>query len=240
MELYFSGYIDQLNSFPLPEEEARHLIKVLRHQSGDRIILTDGSGKFFKAIIESISSKQCIVKIEDVLPQPALRNYQLHLAVAPPKNNERFEWFLEKATEIGIDEITPILCRHSERKELKLERMNKILISALKQSWNGKLPQLNSMIEYDKLIASGFTGPRYICTMEAEKKLGDCYLPGENALVMIGPEGDFHATEIEHAIQSGFIPVSLGNSRLRTETAALLVCAILSTINQSTHFVSGK
>lgn len=240
MELFFTSNIDPLASFTLPEEESKHLIKVLRYGAGDKIALTDGSGKFYTAEIENTDPRHCLVKVTGVNDKYVDRKYNLHIAIAPPKNNERFEWFLEKATEIGIDEITPILCRHSERKELKLERMNKILISALKQSWNGKLPQLNSMIEYDKLISSGFTGTRYICTMEAEKKLSDCYHPGENALVMIGPEGDFHATEIEHAIQSGFIPVSLGNSRLRTETAALLVCAILSTINQSTHFVSGK
>lgn len=234
MELFFTSNIDPLASFTLPEEESKHLIKVLRYGTGDKIALTDGSGKFYTAEIENTDARHCLVKVTGIYGKQVDRKYHLHIAIAPPKNNERFEWFLEKTSEIGIDEITPLNCRRSERKELKLDRMNKILISALKQSWNGKLPLLHPMTDFKKYIENPGEGSRFICTMDADNFLGDVYVPGNNALILIGPEGDFHEEEIELAKKSGFIPVSLGKSRLRTETAGLMACAVLTTMNAVT------
>ncbi len=235
MELFFTSNIDPLASFTLPEEESKHLIKVLRYGAGDKIALTDGSGKFYTAEIENTDPRHCLVKVTGVNDKYVDRKYNLHIAIAPPKNNERFEWFLEKTTEIGIDEITPLNCRRSERKELKLDRMNKILISALKQSWNGKLPLLHPMTDFKKHIENPGNGSRFICTMDADNFLAEVYVPGNDALILIGPEGDFHEEEIELAKKSGFIPVSLGKSRLRTETAGLMACAILTTMNAITN-----
>ena len=235
MELFFTSNIDPLASFTLPEEESKHLIKVLRYGAGDKIALTDGSGKFYTAEIENTDPRHCLVKVTGVNDKYVDQKYNLHITIAPPKNNERFEWFLEKTTEIGIDEITPLNCRRSERKELKLDRMNKILISALKQSWNGKLPLLHPMTDFKKHIENPGNGSRFICTMDADNFLAEVYVPGNDALILIGPEGDFHEEEIELAKKSGFIPVSLGKSRLRTETAGLMACAILTTMNAITN-----
>lgn len=234
MELFFTSNIDPVASFTLPEDESKHLIKVLRYGSGDKIALTDGSGKFYTAEIENTDPRHCQVKVTGNYGKQADRTYHLHIAIAPPKNNERFEWFLEKTTEIGIDEITPLNCRRSERKELKPDRMNKILISALKQSWNGKLPILHPMTDFKKFMENQANGSRFICTMNADHSLADVYIPGKDALILIGPEGDFHEEEIELAKKSGFIPVSLGNSRLRTETAGLMASAVLATMNAVT------
>ena len=235
MELFFTSNIDPLASFTLPEEESKHLIKVLRYGAGDKIALTDGSGKFYTAEIENTDPRHCLVKVTGVNDKYVDQKYNLHITITPPKNNERFEWFLEKTTEIGIDEITPLNCRRSERKELKLDRMNKILISALKQSWNGKLPLLHPMTDFKKHIENPGNGSRFICTMDADNFLAEVYVPGNDALILIGPEGDFHEEEIELAKKSGFIPVSLGKSRLRTETAGLMACAILTTMNAITN-----
>ena len=205
----------------LPEEEAQHCVRVLRLNIGDQITLTDGKGNFYRAEISAATNKRCMVNI-------------LHIAMAPTKNMDRTEWFAEKATEIGFDELTFLNCRFSERKVIKTERISKILVSAIKQSLKARLPQLNEMTDFNKFITQPFKGQKFIAhCYEGEKPLlKDVFRKGEDALVLIGPEGDFSEKEVQKAIENGFTPISLGKSRLRTETAALVACHTLNLQNQ--------
>ena len=218
----------------LPEEEAAHAVRVLRLQPGDEVTLTDGKGNFFRAEISTATNKRCLLNILETLPQSPLWKGHLHIAMAPTKNMERTEWFTEKATEIGFDELTFLNCRFSERKVIKTERIHKILVSAIKQSLKAKLPILNEMIDFNKFIEQPFKGQKFIAHChEGEKQLlKDIMIPGEDALVLIGPEGDFSTEEVKKAEEKGFIPISLGKSRLRTETAALVACHIINLANQ--------
>ena len=218
----------------LPEEEAGHCIRVLRLTEGDEILLTDGKGMFYKAAISHAHPKHCEVDILESWQQPALWNFQLHIAVAPTKNMDRMEWFAEKATEIGIDAITCLNCRFSERKEVKPARLEKILVSAMKQSQKATLPALTGMTDFRTFVTQPFDGRKFIahCEEGDKKLLKQLYQPGENALVLIGPEGDFSPEEIELALKNGFLPISLGESRLRTETAALVACHTIHVLNQ--------
>lgn len=218
----------------LPEEEAGHCIRVLRLTEGDKILLTDGKGMFYKAAISRAHPKHCEVDILESWQQPALWNFQLHIAVAPTKNMDRMEWFAEKATEIGIDAITCLNCRFSERKEVKPARLEKILVSAMKQSQKATLPVLTGMTDFRTFVTQPFDGRKFIahCEEGDKKLLKQLYQPGENALVLIGPEGDFSPEEIELALKNGFLPISLGESRLRTETAALVACHTIHVLNQ--------
>lgn len=218
----------------LPEEEAQHCIRVLRLNIGDQITLTDGKGYFYRAEISAATNKRCMVNILETTYQEPLWNGHLHIAMAPTKNMDRTEWFAEKATEIGFDELTFLNCRFSERKVIKIERISKILVSAIKQSLKARLPQLNEMTDFNKFIAQPFKGQKFIAhCYEGEKLLlKDVFRKGEDALVLIGPEGDFSEEEVQKAIENGFIPISLGKSRLRTETAALVACHILNLQNQ--------
>lgn len=218
----------------LPEEEAGHCIRVLRLTEGDEILLTDGKGMFYKAAISRAHPKHCEVDILESWQQPALWNFHLHIAVAPTKNMDRMEWFAEKATEIGIDAITCLNCRFSERKEVKPARLEKILVSAMKQSQKATLPVLTGMTDFRTFVTQPFDGRKFIahCEEGDKKLLKQLYQPGENALVLIGPEGDFSPEEIELALKNGFLPISLGESRLRTETAALVACHTIHVLNQ--------
>lgn len=218
----------------LPEEEAGHCLRVLRLSVGDEIMLTDGKGSFYKAVISVAGGKRCQVKILDTMPQPKGWNGWLHIAMAPTKNMDRTEWFAEKATEIGFDELSFLSCRYSERKIIKSERIEKILVSAIKQSLKGTKPILNEMMDFNRFISQEFKGQKFIAHChEGEKPLlKDELVLGKDALVMIGPEGDFSEEEVAKAIAAGFRPVSLGKSRLRTETAALVACHTLNLLNQ--------
>lgn len=218
----------------LPEEEAQHCIRVLRLTAGDEITLTDGKGNFYRAEISASTNKRCLVNIIETIYQEPLWPCHLHIAMAPTKNMDRNEWFAEKATEIGLDELTFLNCRFSERKVIKTERIEKILISAIKQSLKARLPKLNEMTDFDKFISQDFKGQKFIAhCYEGEKPLLKNILnPGEDALVLIGPEGDFSEEEVKKATERGFVPISLGKSRLRTETAALVACHTLNLINQ--------
>ena len=198
----------------LPEEEAGHCLRVLRLSIGDEVTLTDGIGNFYKAVISATGGKRCQVKVTETIPQEKGWNGYLHVAMAPTKNMDRTEWFVEKATEIGFDELTFLNCRYSERKVIKTERIEKILVSAVKQSLKATKPVLNEMTEGDKPL------------------LKDVICPGEDALVLIGPEGDFSEEEVKKAIANGFQSISLGKSRLRTETAALVACHTMNLLNQ--------
>lgn len=218
----------------LPEDEAGHCIRVLRMKEGDRIRLTDGKGSFYNAVISSVSGKQCIVHIENKEVQQPLWDGHLHIAVAPTKLMDRNEWFVEKAVEIGVDEITFLKTEHSERDVIKMERIGKIAVSAMKQSQKATLPVLNGMTAFQNLVEKGFNGDRFIAHCEPGSKLllQDAVIPGHDTLVLIGPEGDFSRAEIDIALKAGFRPVSLGPSRLRTETAALVATHIMNLAGQ--------
>lgn len=218
----------------LPQEEAGHCIRVLRMKEGDRLRLTDGMGSFYDAVISAVSGKRCMVHIESREEQAPLWNGHLHIAMAPTKLMERNEWFVEKAVEIGVDEVTFLKTDHSERDVIKLERIEKIAVSAMKQSQKAKLPILNGMTSFKSFLERGFEGDKYIAHCEQGNKvdLKDAVVPGHDALVLIGPEGDFSPTEIEMALKAGFKPVSLGPSRLRTETAALVAVHIMNLAGQ--------
>ena len=221
-------------SCELPEEEAGHCLRVLRLTMGDEVMLTDGKGSFYKAVISAATGKRCQVKVVEELPQEKGWNGWLHVAMAPTKNMDRTEWFVEKATEIGFDELTFLNSRYSERKVIKTERVEKILVSAVKQSLKASKPVLHEMTDFNKFIAQDFKGQKFICHCnEGEKKLlKEVIVPGEDAVILIGPEGDFSEEEVAKALSCGFQPVSLGKSRLRTETAALVAVHTLNLFNQ--------
>tara|TARA_R110002020_G_scaffold9874_8_gene38396 strand:+ start:621 stop:1331 length:711 start_codon:yes stop_codon:yes gene_type:complete len=236
MQLFYNPNIsDNAKEVTLDKEESRHIVKVLRMKESDTFKITNGKGSFFSAEIISANPKSCLVKIISQEKQNPLP-YQLHLAVAPTKLNDRYEWFLEKATEIGISEITPIICDHSERKTIKPERYEKILQSAMKQSLKAYLPVLNEAVSYKDFIDSKKSSEelKYIahCEETDKKSLKAVLLPRQKITIMIGPEGDFSNEEIEFAKQSGFIPVTLGKSRLRTETAAVVACHSVAFFNE--------
>lgn len=225
---------DILTLAELPPEEAQHCTRVLRLSQGDEIMLTDGKGYFYKADITAANSKRCMVAIKETIFQEPIWPCHLHIAIAPTKNMDRNEWFAEKATEIGFDELTFLNCRFSERKVIKTERIEKILVSAMKQSLKARLPKLNEMTDFDAFISQDFQGQKFIAhCYEGEKPLlKNVIRKGEDALVLIGPEGDFSPEEVEKALTNGFISISLGQSRLRTETAALVACCTLNQANQ--------
>ena len=225
---------DIQTSAELPEEEAQHCVRVLRLNAGDEISLTDGKGNFYRAEITIATNKRCIVNILETIPQEPLWNGYLHIAMAPTKNMDRTEWFAEKATEIGLNELTFLNCRFSERKVIKTERISKILVSAIKQSLKARIPLLNEMTDFNRFIEQPFKGQKFIAhCYEGEKPLlKEVLRKGEDVLVLIGPEGDFSEEEVQKAIKHGFTPISLGKSRLRTETAALVACHILNLQNQ--------
>lgn len=224
---------DILLNNELPHDEALHCVKVLRMKEGDEILITDGKGSFYEATIANAHQKHCIVNITKTITAPNPWKFYLQVAFAPTKNMDRIEWFTEKATEIGIDHLTPLSCRYSERKELKLPRIEKILVSAIKQSQKATVPQLDEMIDFDKFISQKFDGQKFIahCYDSPKEAFKTIYKKGENVLILIGPEGDFSEQEVEKAVKHGFIPISLGNSRLRTETAALVACHTIHILN---------
>lgn len=234
MQLFYNEDIsshDTLISFD--KEESRHIIRVLRKTLGDALMITNGKGSVFTSEIISADQRSVQVKIlkERSHPQP---DYELHMAVAPTKNIDRFEWFLEKATEIGVSQITPIICERSERKVVKLERLKRIILNAAKQSLKYHLPKLNEPILFNDLLSDVNETSKYIAHCEETNRhsLFKSVSAGENAIVLIGPEGDFSVKEITTALEQGFIPVTLGESRLRTETAAVAACHTFALLNE--------
>ena len=207
----------------LSAEESKHATKVLRKKEGEILNFTDGKGYLYKAVITVADTRKCRLQVVSSEQKEKQHNYHLHIAIAPTKNMDRFEWFLEKATEIGIDEITPIICSRSERKVIKTERGNRILLSAMKQSLKYHLPKLNEAISLTNFIKQDFEGTKYIAHCEdGEKKELRTVNKTEKTIILIGPEGDFSPKEIELAEQNQFKAVSLGASRLRTETAGII------------------
>ena len=232
MSLFYAPDIEMLNL--LPEEESAHCVRVLRKSEGDTITITDGKGFFYDARITVPHPKRCEVEIAEKRQWTKPWSFSLHLVIAPTKNIDRIGWLAEKITELGVDTVTPLLCRFSERKELKPDRIQKILVSAMKQSRQALLPQLNPMTPFDAFMKGSFAGERYLahCREGEKKTLPQCCVPGGSVTLLIGPEGDFSEDEVALAIQNGFVPVSLGETRLRTETAALFACCAVHTINQ--------
>lgn len=227
---YFPSIVS--GTFTLDEQESKHIVRVLRLSAGDKIYITDGKGNLFETRIIEDHPKKCKVEIVSVKNEFQKRNFKVHLVVAPTKNIARFEWFLEKATEVGIDEITPIICDHSERRVLKTERLNRVLIGAMKQSLKAYLPVLNEPASFDEFLKGDFPYQKFIAYFhEDNPELKEIYIPGSDAIVVVGPEGDFSDIEIKMAVDSGFIPVNLGKSRLRTETAALVACHTINLLN---------
>lgn len=243
MQLFYNPNLSaQSREVIFDKEESRHIIKVLRMKEGNRFQITNGKGSFFEAEITNANPKGCLVKILSEETQTPLP-YYLHLAVAPTKLNDRYEWFLEKATEIGVSEITPIICDHSERKTIKPERYEKIIQSAMKQSLKAYLPVLNPMASLRDFIESNKNPEtlKFIAHCEDvsangqetdKKSLKSRLHPYKNVLIIIGPEGDFSSEEIDFAIKNDFLPVSLGKSRLRTETAAVVACHSVAFVNE--------
>jgi 16S rRNA (uracil1498-N3)-methyltransferase len=233
-------YTPDINSeiYTLSEEESKHAIRVLRLGIGDTVELIDGKGNLYHAEVAADHPKRCTIKVNDIEKEYGKRAFAVHIAMAPTKNMERTEWFLEKAVEIGLDAFTPLHCEHSERAIVKTERLLKIAVSAMKQSLKAYAPQLEETTSFKKFIAGAlsFGGQKFIAHCERSEVepslLKNLYKPGNNALVLIGPEGDFSKEEITLALANGFQPVSLGKSRLRTETAALAACHTLNLLNE--------
>lgn len=226
MQLFYNPTINKsLSSFVFDKEESKHIVKVLRKKESDILFVTNGLGYLFKTEIALASDNKCTVNIISFEKQNSSK-FHLHLVVAPTKMNERYEWFLEKATEIGIHEITPIICEHSERKVLKTDRFQKIIESAMKQSLHCYIPKLNEPILFKDYIKSQKSGQLFIahCEETNKKTLKSELKRNENVTILIGPEGDFSVKEIQLAFENNFIPVSLGKTRLRTETAAVVAC----------------
>jgi 16S rRNA (uracil1498-N3)-methyltransferase len=225
----------------LPADEAKHATRVLRLTQGDELLLMDGDGSFFRAEITVADNHRCLYQILEVMPQERAWEGRIHLAMAPTKLNDRVEWFAEKATEIGMDELSFLDCRFSERHVIKCERVDKILISAVKQSHKAWKPVLNEMTPFERFVKQERQGDKFICHCYDQKDieegtekpfLMDVLQRGVESTVLIGPEGDFSVDEVKLAHQHGYQSVSLGTSRLRTETAALVAVHIMQLINQ--------
>ena len=218
---------DAAHQSELPTDEATHATRVLRLKSGDEMFLMDGAGTFYRAEVTLVSNKKCLYEIRERMPQEKTWNGNIHLAIAPTKMTDRIEWLVEKATEIGFDDITFLNCRFSERKVLRIDRIEKIVVSAMKQSRKPWIPQVHEMMAFTDFVKANHTGKKYIAHCYEEIVRNDLLdeLLSMNTpndiTVMIGPEGDFSIDEVELAMSHGFESISLGNSRLRTETAGL-------------------
>lgn len=234
MQLFYNSNIDEnTETFSFDKDESKHIIKVLRKKDTDILHVTNGLGLLFETEITLASDSKCTVKVVSMekADQPG---YHLHLAVAPTKMNDRFEWFLEKATEIGIHEITPIICDRSERKVVNVDRFEKIILTAMKQCNQLYLPKLNSAISFKDFVKIKNTGVQLVahCEETHKQSLKSVLQPNENITLLIGPEGDFSSKEIKMALENNYLPVSLGNTRLRTETAAVVACHSVVFVNE--------
>lgn len=235
MQLFYNPEIDQdTQQFTFDKVESRHIVKVLRKKEGDAVYITNGKGLLFTSKINIASDKRCLVSIFKTEEKSIQRDYKLHVAIAPTKNNERLEWFLEKATEIGIDEITPIITQNSERKVIKKERLEKIIQSAMKQSLKFHLPKLNDAIPFNKFLNQPLDQNIYIahCHDGDKKSMKKVIEPKESMTILIGPEGDFSKEEVSNSLNANCKPISLGEARLRTETAALVAVQNVAFINE--------
>ena len=234
MHIFYTPDITQ-NTYTLNEEESKHCVRVLRLTIGSIVNLVDGKGGFYTAEITADNPKKVSLSILKVETEFHKRNHYLHIAVAPTKNIDRMEWFLEKATELGIDEITPIITDRSERRVVKEDRLNKVITSAVKQSIKAYHPKLNDAIAFDAFLKEPFDGNKLIahCIDNGEKHfISELVAPQQKYLILIGPEGDFTPDEVNLALNKGFKALTLGDNRLRTETAALSVCFEINYLNR--------
>jgi len=234
MHIFYTPDITQ-SSYTLNEEESKHCVRVLRLTIGDIVNLVDGKGGFYTAQITSDNPKKVSLSVLKVETEFHKRNHYLHIAVAPTKNIDRIEWFLEKATELGIDEITPVITDRSERRVVKEDRLNKVITSAVKQSIKAYHPKLNDAISFEAFLRGPFDGHRLIahCIDNGEKQyISKLVAPHQKYLILIGPEGDFTPNEVDLALNKGFKALTLGDNRLRTETAALSVCFEINYLNR--------
>lgn len=232
MHLFYTPDISG-DTCTLSEEESKHCVRVLRLGVGDAVHLIDGRGGLYAAQIAEAHDKRCTVRVTGVQREVGKRSGYLHVALAPTKSIERYEWFLEKATEIGVDEITPLLCERSERRTVKAERSEKVVTAAVKQSLKAYHPTLNPMQDFATFVAQPFDGVRCIahCMASQKSPLHHVARPQGRTLVLVGPEGDFSPAEVERARQNGFLEVGLGSSRLRTETAGVVACCVVQLKN---------
>ncbi|MBK1441801.1 16S rRNA (uracil(1498)-N(3))-methyltransferase [Parapedobacter sp. ISTM3] len=237
MQLFYTpGIQPKDRAFVLDEEESKHAVRVLRMAAGHHVNLVDGRGGLYTAVVVDAHPKRTALEVTAVNLDYAKRPYYLHIAIAPTKNIDRMAWFLEKATEVGIDEITPLICERSERKEVKTDRLNKVMVAAMKQSLKAFLPKLNEaakFVDFVKLAATQDTHSLIAHCAEGEKHyLNKLIPPAGRYTILIGPEGDFSGSEIEAALAAGYHPITLGDTRLRTETAALMACLEVAISNR--------
>jgi 16S rRNA (uracil1498-N3)-methyltransferase len=234
MQIFYAPDITS-DTYILDENESKHLIRVLRMIRGAEVRLIDGKGNLYEAKISDPDQKKCVLKITGKTVGFEKRDYKLHIAISPLKNPERFEWFVEKSVEIGIDEITPLVCRNTEKPGIKTERINNIIVSAMKQSLKATKTVLNETCNFKDFISKKSDS---ICIIAhcnnslIRRRISEVYTKSRNAIILIGPEGDFTIEEIDSAVNSRFIPVHLGTSRLRTETAGIAVCHSIYFMNQ--------
>lgn len=234
MHLFYSQSINPSQIYSLDKEESLHCVKVLRLKERDIIYITDGKGNLYKTEIIEASPRSCSVRVIETQEEFEKRDYYLHIAIAPTKNTSRFEWFLEKATEIGVDEITPIICENSERSVIKIERLEKIIVSAMKQSLKSYMPVINPPATFLELLSKINQTHKYLatCNEEERKLLKEVYRSKESVFVAIGPEGDFSKKEIEASTNYNFQKITFGKERLRTETAGVYAAASVHLLNQ--------
>ena len=233
MQLFYAA------DFTAPEymlsEESRHAVKVLRLVEGDTLHITDGAGNLYRCEVASAHQKHCLVRVVEHFEEFEKMPYRLTMAVAPTKNIDRYEWFLEKATEIGVTEFVPIVSEHSERKVIKHEREEKVVTAAVKQSLKAYHPHFADITPFDKLVCKNFAGRKFIahCGTAVKEKsyLASTLRKGEDALILIGPEGDFSPEEVRLAVENGFEEITLGTQRFRTETAAVVAVNMVSIVN---------
>lgn len=235
MYIFYCPHIISGQALLSPEESA-HCIRVLRLGKGDKVSLIDGKGGMYDAVIAIPDAKQCRLEVSATTIRQKARDFTLHLAIAPTKNTDRFEWFVEKAVEIGVDIITPLLCHRSERRILRTDRLHKLIIATMKQAMVHYLPELHELTDYSAFITSltGYSQNRFIayCDDAERKSLKDALAIQANVIILVGPEGDFTPGEVELAIAHSFIPVSLGKNRLRTETAGIVACQTVNLMNE--------
>lgn len=235
MNIFYAPDIKNEN-YTFSETESKHIIRVLRLQINDIVNLIDGKGNLFTAKITSENPKKCQVFVTDIKKEYNKRNFNLTIAIAPTKNNDRLEWFCEKSTEIGIDKIIPFISFHSERRKIKNDRFEKIIISAVKQSIKAYVPEFTEITKFKDLSTQNFNGRKFIAHCNEPVKemlhLKNIYNKGENVLILIGPEGDFSIDEVKEAIENGFEEITISKSRLRTETAGIVTAEIINFMNE--------
>ncbi len=233
MQLFYNPNLEKdTKTFTFDTFESKHIIRVLRKKVGDNLQITNGKGLFLFAIITEDNPKACsieIVRVKKIHPT----KHRLHMVVAPTKMNDRYEWFLEKATEIGVHEITPILCDRSERKSIKIERFEKVVQSAMKQSFQAYLPKINPLTSLQSFLENNQEGLLFIahCAETERHELKRKLAADQPITILIGPEGDFNSNEIKLAKGKGYMPISMGKTRLRTETAAIVACTTVALTN---------